>query len=68
MIQPTVLVDGFVEGKWKIVSSGGNATLSIEAFRRLTESERGAIEKEGESLLEFAARNSKARDIRVSGP
>jgi len=68
MIQPTVLVDGFVEGKWKIVSNERKATLNVEAFRRLTKTERAAIEEEGELLLEFAASNSKARDIRVSGP
>lgn len=68
IIQPTVLVDGFVEGKWKVTSNDKKATLNVEAFRRLTKTERAAIEEEGELLLEFAARNSKARDIRVSGP
>lgn len=68
MIQPTVLVDGFVEGKWKIASNDKMATLSIEIFRRLTKSELASVEEEGESLLQFAGRKAKARDIRVSGP
>lgn len=68
MIQPTILVDGFVEGKWKIVANEKRATLSIEAFRRMTKSEVASIEEEGESLLQFLIGSAKARDIRVSGP
>ena len=68
MIQPTVLVDGFVEGKWKISATDKKATLSIEAFRRFTKRERSEIEDEGESLLEFVTDNTKAREIKVSGP
>jgi hypothetical protein len=68
MIQPTVLVDGFVQGKWKISVTGKKATLTIEAFRRFTKNEKSEVEAEGESLLEFVAENSKARDIKVSGP
>jgi len=68
MIQPTVLVDGFVEGKWKISGDEKKATLAVEAFRRFTKGERELIEKEGDALLQFAAGNAKARDTRVSGP
>jgi hypothetical protein len=68
MIQPTVLVDGFVEGKWKISANDRKATLSIEAFRRLTREERSDMEAEGELLLDFVAENTKAREIKVSRP
>jgi hypothetical protein len=68
MIQPTVLVDGFVQGKWKISATEKKATLAIEAFRRFTKHERAALEAEGEDLLEFIAEKTKARDIKVSGP
>ncbi|MEP6506655.1 MAG: winged helix DNA-binding domain-containing protein [Gemmatimonadales bacterium] len=68
MIQPTVLVDGFVEGKWKIDANDKKATLSIETFRRLNKTELASIEEEAETLLEFAAGNAKAREIRVLGP
>lgn len=68
MIQPTILVDGFVEGKWKITANAKQATLSIEVFRRLTKSEFESVEEEGESLVQFAGGNAQARDIRVSGP
>lgn len=68
MIQPSILVDGFVQGKWKIFATGKKATLTIEAFRRFTKNEKSEIEAEGKSLLEFVAENSKARDVKVSGP
>jgi hypothetical protein len=68
MIQPTVLVDGFVEGKWKVTSTDKKATLEIEAFRRFTKDETAAIKEEGKSLIEFVAGKTKARDIKVSGP
>jgi Uncharacterized protein conserved in bacteria len=68
MIQPTVLVDGFVEGKWKISATPTKSTLSIEAFRRFTKDEKSEIQAEGELLLEFVAENTKARDIKLSGP
>lgn len=68
MIQPTVLVDGFVEGKRRIALTDKKATLNIDAFRRLTKAEKTEIANEGEALLVFVATNSKARDIKVSGP
>lgn len=68
MIQPTLLVDGFVEGKWRISATERKATLMIEAFRRFTKAEKSEIKAEGESLLQFFAENTKARDIRISGP
>lgn len=68
VIQPTMLVDGFVEGKWRIVATDTEATLSIDSFRRFTKTERAAIEAEGEKLVDFVAGKNKARDIKVSGP
>jgi hypothetical protein len=67
MIQPTVLVDGLVEAKWKVAFTSGKSTLYVESFRRLSKQERQAIEDEGERLLEFVAPEAKTRDIRVSG-
>lgn len=68
MIQPTVLVDGFVEGKWKVVSDGKKATLHVDAFRRFSKTEKQNVREEGSALLGFIAENAKARDIRISGP
>ncbi len=68
MIQPTVLVDGFVEGKWKVTTTEKKATLNVEAFRRFTKQEKAGIEAEGEDLLAFVAEKTKAREIKVSSP
>jgi hypothetical protein len=67
MIQPTVLVDGFVQGQWKIDVTSSTATLNVEQFRRMSRSERNEIKEEGMRLLEFVSPKTKARDVRVSG-
>jgi hypothetical protein len=67
MIQPTVLVDGFVEAKWKVQVTSAKATLYVEVFRHLSKTERRGIKDEGAQLLDFVAPETKARDIRVSG-
>jgi hypothetical protein len=68
MIQPTVLVDGFVEAKWKVTTTDKKATLEIEAFRRFTKDEKAAIDAEGKMVIGFVAGKTKARNIKVSGP
>lgn len=65
MIPPTVLVDGFVEGKWRITLTDKKASLSIEAFRRLTKAEKAEIEAEGVALLEFISENTESLDINI---
>ena len=65
--RPPVLVDGFVRGWWKVVREGDAATLAIEPFHRLTREQRAAVEEEGARLLEFAAGDARARDVRFAG-
>jgi winged helix DNA-binding protein len=47
---PTVLVDGFATGMWRI----GDGGLEIRLFAPASATERAAIEEEGERLLAFA--------------
>ncbi|HEY6069122.1 MAG TPA: winged helix DNA-binding domain-containing protein [Gaiellaceae bacterium] len=49
-VLPTVLVDGFVAATWNVDRKRG---LEIEPLRRLTKTERVAIDAEGERLVEF---------------
>jgi len=49
-VLPTVLVDGFVAATWDVGTKRG---LTITPLRRLSKSERQAIDEEGESLVEF---------------
>ncbi|PSL57591.1 winged helix DNA-binding protein [Saccharothrix carnea] len=48
--KPTLLVDGFVHGTWKLADDG----LDVELFRPLTRAQRADVEAEGAGLLEFA--------------
>ncbi|MEU4443753.1 winged helix DNA-binding domain-containing protein [Actinosynnema sp. NPDC050801] len=48
--KPTLLVDGFVHGTWKLAGDG----LDIEVFRPLTRAQQADVEAEGARLLEFA--------------
>jgi winged helix DNA-binding protein len=49
-VAPTVLVDGFVAATWDV---GAKRGLTVTPLRRMTKSERAAIEAEGERVVEF---------------
>ena len=59
----TLLVDGFVQGTWKLTSGRRRATLAIEAFRRLPKRQAAAVEREGERMLAFAAAEGASREL-----
>jgi hypothetical protein len=64
--KPTVLVDGFVRGTWKIARKRAHATLIIEPFERLRRQDRAAVAEEGARLLTFAAADIRTRDVRFA--
>jgi hypothetical protein len=64
IIRATVLIDGLVQGVWKITKSRGEATLEIEPFTPPSARERSAMEEEGARLLTFAAADAGGHDIR----
>lgn len=47
----TFLIDGFVQGTWKIKRSGASATLLIQPFEPLADPARNALLEEGERLM-----------------
>jgi hypothetical protein len=55
MVPGTVLVDGFVQGSWKITKSRNTATLTINPYAPIANQDRAALEEEGARLLTFAA-------------
>ncbi len=63
----SLLLDGFVSGRWKIALQGNKATLTIEPFRPLRKQEREALNEEGARLLAFAA-PAAAFTISISKP
>jgi hypothetical protein len=61
----TILVDGFLAGRWKIQQQRDRATLVIDHFVRLRKLDRGALAREGQELLSFAVPDA-AHDLRIT--
>ncbi len=60
-----VLVDGMLRATWWIEREGkGRATLAIRPIDRLTGQERDEVEREARQMLDFAAADAPAHDIR----
>ena len=62
----TILIDGFLGGRWKIERDGDKATLIVEHFVRLRKQDRTALTAEGRRLLTFAAADARSRDLRLA--
>lgn len=54
----TVLVDGFVDGFWRVDDEDGRTVLRVELLRELTATERSDLHDEGRRLLAFLAPQS----------
>jgi hypothetical protein len=65
LLPSTVLVDGFVRGRWRILREKNESILSIERFDRWSPDEIAAVKEEGAGLLRFAATNADAK-IRIA--
>ena len=61
----TLLVDGFWQADWKIVSDKTRSVLEVRPFIELSPAERDAIAAEGELLLDFAG---PAGTVSATGP
>ncbi|TLS51944.1 winged helix DNA-binding domain-containing protein [Paenibacillus antri] len=58
VIRP-VLSDGFICGTWKVIRKRSAAALMIATFEKLPAAKREELAAEGESLLRFAAENTR---------
>lgn len=65
-VRATFLVDGFVQGAWKIEKSKGTATLVIEPFLTLSKEDRDALAEEGERLVSFVEDDTKGHEVRFA--
>jgi hypothetical protein len=63
-VAATFLVDGFVQGAWKIEKTKNAAALVIEPFGKLTRRDRAALLEEGERLVRFVEANAKSFEVR----
>jgi hypothetical protein len=60
-----VLVDGMLRATWWIERQGGDrATLAIRPIDPLTGEEQDEVESEAQRMLDFAAADAAAREIR----
>jgi hypothetical protein len=62
--RPTLLVDGYAIGFWKVAREKGAVTLVIETLKPLSKKDSTAVETEGLQLLAFIAAGATTRDIR----
>ncbi len=64
----TVLVDGFVQGIWKVERpTKSRATMVIAPFRKLTKPEANEVEREGARLRDWLAPTAQG-DLRLTEP
>ncbi|MFP5116381.1 winged helix DNA-binding domain-containing protein [Bacillaceae bacterium C204] len=63
IIRPTILIDGFVSGLWKVQKEKGTVKLIIELFNKLPDEEHNALTEEGTRLLDFIAGQESSREI-----
>lgn len=54
LVQPCVLIDGRVQGTWKIERGRASATLGVSPFRRLNDDEKRDVAAQAERALAFA--------------
>jgi len=64
--RPTVLVDGFAVGSWKLTQEGGHAILNVETLARVSRKDMAAVSDEGARLLDFVAPDAQTIDVRFT--
>lgn len=63
-VAATVLVDGKVAGRWRLVRAKKAVTLEIEPFAPFAASDRKQVLAEGEALLAFAGEDAEEQGVR----
>jgi hypothetical protein len=64
----SVLLDGFLNGGWRIAIERERAVLTVEPFVPLAKRGEDALVEEGERLVAFAALGAVKRDVRIVRP
>ena len=67
-VSATILVDGFVQGVWKIERKKKAATLRIECFAPLTKPQQQALMDEAEALIRFVESDAETFAVEVEPP
>ncbi|PLC40371.1 hypothetical protein C0Q88_23480 [Ralstonia pickettii] len=66
ILPPTLLIDGFVAGTWKLEMAREQATLTLSPFAKPAKPDMRALEEEGAQLLAFAAAHCATHSIRFA--
>jgi hypothetical protein len=66
VIQPTILVDGFVAGMWKVTRERKAAVVTVSPFAPLPDRAREELEQEGEHLARFLEPDTDRAEIRFA--
>jgi hypothetical protein len=69
-VRPTLLVDGFVRGAWRVEKTKKpvTAALIIEPFVRLSAVDKQALTDEGETLIRFIEDRADSWEVRFEDP
>ncbi len=65
-VLPTILVDGFVAGTWKVERTKADAVLTIQPFARLTDAQKAELVEEGERLITFMEDDAATYAVRLA--
>ena len=63
-----LLVDGFINGAWRLVRDRKTATLTVRPLAAWSGQDETAVAREGERLLRFLAVDAESREVRVAAP
>lgn len=64
-VAATLLIDGFVQGAWKLEKSKTAAQLLIEPFQKLNRKDRASVVEEGERLVRFLEPTAKSFEVQI---
>ena len=68
VLRGSILLDGFVAGRWAITQRRREATLLISPFATLAPPDESALGEEGARLLAFAAGAAATHDVQFAAP
>lgn len=64
-VAATVLIDGTVAATWTVSRTDDAVALTVEPLRRLSSSDRSAVEAEADRLLAFTSPQATTREVRL---
>ncbi len=64
MVEPTVLVDGFVAATWKRVAKKRAASIEVHALRKVSSTDRKAVERHFSEYSKYAGVEASVRWVR----